>query len=176
MAALLLPAGMARLRADEPIARGAPVSEVQVQAAFLLNFASFVEWPATAFKTDSSPIVIGVYGTDPFRSALEDILVGESVRGRPFRVRRIPAGGEIGGCHILFVSDSERRRMRQVIARLKGSSTLTVASVSGFVSLGGMIEFVTDRSRVRFRINHAAAQQAGLVISSKLLRLAEPAS
>ena len=39
-----------------------------------------------------------------------------------------------------------------------------------------MIRFLTERNRVHLRINADEPQKVGLTISSKLLRLAEPAT
>lgn len=159
------------LPAGEP-GRTAVADELQVKAAFLLNFAAFVEWPATAFGSPAAPIVVGIYGRDPFGSALDAIFSGETMRGHSFQVKRIPPGGDISGVHILFVSDSERNRYAAVIARARHQPTLTVANGPGFTTAGGIIEFTPDRGRIRFRINPVAAREAGIAIGSKLLRLA----
>jgi hypothetical protein len=146
--------------------------ELGVKAAFLLNFAAFVDWPAHAFVSDTAPIVVGVQGVDPFGQLLDEIFEGENARGRRFEVHRIPPGGDVRGCHILFVADSERRRFARVLRETRERPILTVANAPGFTELGGIVEFTMERNRVRFRINHNAAKAAGLTISSRLLRLA----
>jgi hypothetical protein len=50
---------------------------------------------------------------------------------------------------------------------------LTVSDMDNFGRRGGMIRLVLDQNRVRFRINAEAARQNEVVISSKLLRMAE---
>lgn len=148
---------------------------LQVKAAFLLNFAAFVTWPEQAFPTPDAPIVLGIYGADPFGTVLNEMLAGEAVNGRPFTVRRIRPGGDTQGCHILFVSDSERARWPAVLGAIARRPVLTVGNGPGFLAAGGMIELVTERGRIRFRINQQAATQAGITMSSKLLRLAQNA-
>src|SRR6185295_556777 len=59
------------------------VSDTQVKAAFLYNFAKFVEWPADAFPDSGSPIVIGVVGNDPFGGTLDQTTSGKTANGRP---------------------------------------------------------------------------------------------
>jgi hypothetical protein len=147
--------------------------EYQLKAVFLFNFAQFVEWPASAFARADSPIVLCVAGEDPFGRHLDDVVRGESVGGHPMEARRFRRGEAISGCHILFISRSEEGRLRQILDELKGQSTLTVGDSDGFAHGGGMIRFVTDRSRIRLRINLAAAEAASLRLSSKLLRPAE---
>lgn len=147
--------------------------EFQVKAVFLFNFAQFVEWPAGAFESPTSPLVIGVLGLDPFGPYLDEAVSGEKVNGHPLVVQRYRRVSDIGACHILFVSGSEGARAEQVAESLQGRSILTVCDWEGFARHGGMIRFMMERSHVRLRINLDAAKAAGLTISSKLLRSAE---
>src|ERR1700704_1156281 len=62
--------------------------EYQVKAVFLFNFAQFVDWPPQSFEDAAAPFVIGVLGMDPFGSALEGAVRGESLDGRRFVVER----------------------------------------------------------------------------------------
>jgi len=62
-------------------ARAQAADEYRIKAAFLYNFAKFVEWPAQAFKSPSDPIVIGVLGTDPFGDALAEAVAGKTLGG-----------------------------------------------------------------------------------------------
>ena len=148
-------------------------SEYQIKAIFLFNFAQFVDWPAGAFPDSTAPLVIGVLGDDPFGPYLDETVRGETVRGRPFEVRRYQKIEDIRTCHILFVSPSEESRLEDILANLKHRAILTVGDGTGFAKRGGMIRFVSERSRIRMRINVAAAEAVQLTISSKLLRAAE---
>ena len=150
-----------------------PLREFQVKAVFLYNFAQFVEWPASAFESQESPLVIGILGLDPFGKILDEMVKGEMVNGRPLAVKRFRSVGDIDQCHILFVSGSEGSRTEQIIAALDGKCILTVCDWEGFARRGAMVRFVVERNRVRLRINLEAAKSAGLNISSKLLRSAE---
>lgn len=165
---LLACLGLGSARADAP-----PVRETQLKAVFLFNFAQFVDWPGGAFATPDAPLVIGVLGEDPFGEVLDEVVRGERVGGRPLVVRRFRAVEEVDQCHLLFVGRSEAGRAGRILAALKGRPVLTVADMEDFAVRGGMIRFVTDRGRIRFRINLEAAKDAGLVLSSKLLRPAE---
>jgi hypothetical protein len=146
--------------------------EYQVKAAYLLNFTKFVEWPATAFSAPDTPITICVLGEDPFGPALDRIVEGESVNGRAVRARRSVPEANPQGCHVVFISRSERTAIAQIVSDLRGSRVLTVSEVPGFAGAGGMIDFIIEEGKVRFYINAAAAQAAGLTLSSRLLRVA----
>jgi hypothetical protein len=146
--------------------------QYQLKAAFLINFAQYVEWPSEAFPTNDAPIVFGVLGQNPFGNALKELVFGEVVNGRKAVVQEFRSVRDIGRCHVLFIADSERSRLPAILRALRGRSILTVSDLERFDRDGGIIRFVTE-GRVRFRINVPAAQNAGLTISSKLLRLAE---
>lgn len=154
-------------------AQTARASEYQVKAAFLFNFSQFVDWPAEAFPSSDTPLVIGVLGEDPFGSFLDQIVANERFRGRPFQVRRYATVDEITTCHILFINRSAGDRPEVILAGLKRRPIVTVSDADGFAQHGGMIRFVTDRNRIRLEINLAAVDAAHLTISSKLLRVAE---
>lgn len=145
-------------------------TEYDVKAAFLFNFSQFVDWPDMAFADAQSPLVIGVLGTDPFGNALDEIVRGETVKGRPLEVRRFRSVGEMDTCHILFIDRSEQRRFAEILAGLKGRSILTVGDFEDFAESGGVIRFVSAGNKIRLRINLDAARAANLTISSKLLR------
>lgn len=156
-----------------PWAQSAPPKEYQLKAVFLFNFAQFVEWPPQAFPEPDTPLVIGVLGNDPFGSYLDETVRGETVDRHPLAVRRFRRVDEITACHILFITRPADSHLPDVLAALKGRTILTVGDAERFAGQGGMIRFVTDRNRIRLRINVDAAEAAGLKISSKLLRPAE---
>ncbi|HEY3405739.1 MAG TPA: YfiR family protein [Ohtaekwangia sp.] len=150
--------------------------EHQVKAVFLFNFAQFVQWPDIAFDHTTSQLVIGVLGTDPFGSFLDETVKGESVNGHPLRVLRFQKPEDVVGCHILFIQIPKNEQLREVLEKLKGRHILTVSESTTFIKQGGIVRFVKENNKIRFQINLAAAKEADLVISSKLLRLAEVVS
>ncbi|HJY42365.1 MAG TPA: YfiR family protein [Steroidobacteraceae bacterium] len=151
----------------------AALSEHRVKAVFLFNFSKFVEWPPSAFAAADAPFVIGVFGRDPFGSDLDDVARGETVNGRPLLVRRVQTAQDAAACQILFIPQSERASLDDILAALARSNTLTVSDLDGAAQRGAMIRLITDHDKVRLRINVESARAAGLTISSKLLRSAE---
>ena len=154
-------------------AAAAALSEYQVKAVFLFNFARFVEWPSTAFPNATAPFVVGVFGHDPFGEDLDAAVKGETVNGRPLIVRRVHSAAEAGDCHILFIHQSEDQRLGEVLSALGNHSTLTVSDLPGPAQRGVMIRLVTEQGHVRMRIDVDSARAAALTISSNLLRSAQ---
>jgi hypothetical protein len=149
------------------------INEYQVKAFFLYNFARYVEWPPETFKAANDPIVICIFGQNPFGGAVEQAVAGRVLGARPFVVRTISDIPTDSSCHILFVHSSERRRFRSMSGRLKGSAVLSVGETPGFTADGGVINFKLEDGKVRFEIDVEAAGRAHLRISSKLLSLAQ---
>ncbi len=147
-------------------------TEYQIKAAFLYNFAKFVEWPPQAFADAQSPIVIGVLGKNVFDDNLEKIIHGKTVNSRPFLFKEFHAVEEATNCHILFISASQKEKLSKILEGLRGTSVLTVSETDQFIAAGGMINFVIEDKKIHFQINDEAAKKAGLKISSKLLSLA----
>jgi hypothetical protein len=150
----------------------AQAPEYDLKAAFLFNFAKFVEWPASAFSNERAPLTICVYGEDPFGSTLDAVVQGERVGERSLLVQRPDSVDDLGECHVLFVCRSERDRLDEVMKKVEGEPVLTVADTDGFLRAGGVINFILEGSKVRFLIDQEAAERSGLRISSKLMRLA----
>lgn len=155
--------------AEQPLA----ASEYEVKAEFLHRFSQFVVWPPEAFASSDAPLTIGVLGQDPFGPRLEAAVADARVAGRSFAVRRFKNADELTPCHILFIAGSEEPRLAAVLERVKGTPTLTIGETRRFAKEGGAIGFVLAAGRVRFEINPASAEKAGLKVSSHLLKLAK---
>lgn len=151
-------------------AQAQSAGEYQVKAAFIFNFAKFVDWPSDALGDGT--LRVGVVGDNPFGWNL-DRLNGSTVNGRRLRIKRLRSGDNLRDCHILFISNSEERNLRGIIESIRGAAVLTIGEMSQFNRSGGMIRFVIQDDKVRFEINNGAAGQARLRISSKLLALSK---
>lgn len=152
-------------------AAAAGPSEYEVKAAFLYNFARFVEWPLDA-PGDDRTFVVTVLGRDPFGRALDETLRGKKIDEKPVVVRRVLRSEEVGRSHIVFISDSEEERLPAILKSLEAAPVLTVGDMNLFAERGGVIRFKVEQDRIRLEINVAAAQRSRLRISSQLLKLA----
>jgi hypothetical protein len=147
--------------------------EYLIKAAYLYNFAMFVEWPPEAFAASRAPIVIGVVGADPFGWALDRMVQDKRINNRPIVVERFRIGDDVRRCHILFVGPAESARIGNLVQRVGTQAVLIVGDESDTMSRGGTIAFTVKNDKVGFEINLSAARRARLTISSKLLNLAQ---
>jgi len=147
------------------------LTEPQVKAAYIYNFAKFVQWPAEAHATPQAPLVLCVAARDGLGGALAAI-EGKPVQGRELRIRRAVKPDELKACHILFVPEAEERAAPELLRKAGGLPLLTIGEYDGFAAAGGGIGLVNRDERVQFEINPDAASRANLKVSSQLLRLA----
>jgi len=147
-------------------------SEYLIKAGFIYNFAQLVQWPAGAFSQADSPIVICIFGTDPFGATIDRVIENKKLDGRNLVIKRLKRGGSLKDCNILFVSSSEAAHLDEIIQSTKGLPILTIGETPGFATRGGIINLTLEGNKVRFEVNIEAAKQANLNISSRLLALA----
>jgi hypothetical protein len=147
------------------------VTEYQVKAVFIYNFTHFIQWPSTAFTSDTSSFVIAVLGNNAFGSYLEQTVSGESYKNHPIEVRYYQNISEINNAHILYI-DKSFALPGNAISALKNKPVLTVSDNEDFMAASGILRFFTDKNKIRLQINPEAAKQSGLEVSSKLLSLA----
>jgi hypothetical protein len=147
-------------------------SEYDVKAAYLFNFSRFVEWPAQPAETSNDSFAICVLGRDPFGAALNTTIARESIAGKTVVAKQIVSPQDADHCRVLFISSSEDRRLKQILDALGKASILTVSDLPKFTERGGMVQFVLAENRVRFEVNSAITDRAGLTLSSELLKVA----
>jgi hypothetical protein len=154
-------------------------TEYLIKAGFIYNFANLVQWPSSSFAQPDSPIVIVILGEDHFGTTLDRALDGKKVNARSFVIKRARSISELQrtlgpqkDCQILYVSSSEMPHLSDAIQMLKGVPVLTIGETPGFARNGGIINLILEDNKVRFEVNVAAAKEADLNISSRLLALA----
>jgi hypothetical protein len=146
------------------------VSLPSLKAAFLTNFAKFVEWPADTVPA-GRVFTFCVAGDKAVVDALEQG-IKEHPGQEPTSVIFVTPDASLRGCQILYLAGMNLREIRRTVEALKGMPILTVSDVDGFAELGGVAQLRLEHGRMRFAINPAAAQRAHLALSAKLMSLA----
>jgi hypothetical protein len=147
-------------------------TEYQIKAAFIYNFARFVDWPTQAFADATSPMTIGMLGENVFGDNLQRAISGKMIKSHPLQFKQFDSVSDATNCQVLFISSSEKSHLSRILMHLQGTCILTIGETDNFIGNGGMINLTIVDQKVRFEINNDAAKKAGLTISSKLLSLA----
>jgi len=177
----LLLALLAPARAQE----SSPTLEAQVEAAFLVNFLRYTDWPEDRALAPDAPYVITLVGADDVAANLERMAkVVAPVRGRRLEVQRLefPAGADatvragisdrLRRSHLVYVHETHEP-VAAILGELSGQPVLTVSDREGFAAAGGMLGLRRRGGRMQFEANPAAIRNARLVVSAKVLKLAE---
>lgn len=167
---LLLSAGAGAVPPPAPDGKD-PVRELNLRAAFIFNFARFVEWPREALA-DTASLRLAVFTADTIPAPFA-ALRGRQVRGHVVRVVPLGPADDPAACHLLYCSDATEPQLAALLAGARGHPVLTVGEGRGFTDNDGMIELVTRDDRLRFRIRPDAARAVGLRIAAPLLQLAD---
>ncbi|HEX8311689.1 MAG TPA: YfiR family protein [Chthoniobacteraceae bacterium] len=144
--------------------------EYQVKAAFLINMVKYADWPAHALPP-GAPLTIAIVGDDPFGSALDSLAAGRRVNEHEIIIRRVSRLSDLPRAHVIFVSASVAESGMSVRSAPGAENALLVGDSAGTANYAAINFSVTD-GRIVFEVNLAAAEAAGVKISSKLLNLA----
>ena len=155
-----------------PIASRAQVAVTQaaLEAAFIYNFARFVEWPPESVR--EGPFTMCILGDEDLAVALEDAVRQRSVAGHEVIVVRVNQQ-RLPACNLLYLAGLTPVESRQITDRLTGTPTLTVSSRARFAETGGIIGLFLDQGHMRFAINVNTAERCHVRLSSRLLSLAK---
>lgn len=148
------------------------ILEYKVKAAYLYNFTKFIKWPENALDPEGRQAMrICILGVDPFGHSV-DLLTNKTVQGHPVEIVYIQEPDPEQDCHVLFISRSKAKRVKQILDAVSGKSILTVSDIEGFSQKGGCITLTVIDGKVRFNVNISSTRRANLDMSAKLLELA----
>lgn len=132
-----------------------------LRAAIVYNIVRFVEFPVS----DNNLEMCVVRSADGASQMLA--LRGQRVGTRSIAVRLVDSASA-EGCNVFYLGDASAAET----ARARGHGVLVVGETPSFITSGGTVGLVRMGKQIRFEINARNARNAGLTISSKLLRLA----
>jgi len=163
---------LAVLVAASPAWAGEAAPEDAVKAAYIVKFTHFMDWPAAAFATPSSPFFVCVLGDDALGAVLGQASDGHAVGGHPMKLRRLDGLNGAEKCHILYLGPTRTADAAAVLAKVRGSPVLTVTE-RAFGFSGVAVQFFVKANHLEFAIDAKAAAANRVQISAKLLSLAE---
>lgn len=143
-----------------------------VKAAFVYNFAKFVEWPVTAFAAPDAPLWLCVPDAQTLDGKL-NLLSGREAQGHRIEVVNLADGGRsAASCHLLFIPATQVANHRVLLTTLGTQPVLTLSDARDFDRQGGMISLFIEEQRLKFSVDLAAVQTANLKMSARILQLA----
>ncbi|MBY0425091.1 MAG: YfiR family protein [Cytophagales bacterium] len=141
----------------------------KTQAAFIFNFALFINWPK---EYQSSNFEISVLGNsevlDELKTMTSDKLIGEQT----VQVKKLNNLKNIGNPNILFIPNEQIFLMKEVLKATENKPCLIVTESDGYSKRGSDINFVLLNNKLKFELNQGVAEAKGLKLPDKLLKLA----
>lgn len=149
-----------------PSGFGEVTTEVQLKAAYLVNFLKYVEFPSN--RTTINLCLFGRDSLGPYLAGYE----GRQIGGRELHIRKVSSPEQLADCQELFIPDTEEARVPAVLRWVDKQPILTVSDSDTFIRDGGAIALIRAEGRLQFEINPDALNRANLKASSQMLRLA----
>lgn len=146
----------------------AQVDERTLKAAYLFNFIQFTQWPVAP----EEPFHLCVLGRTPLDEQLARLEGKQVLNGLHIAVRHVGPRERFTACHALYVDDSQRALVDEVIDRLDSAPILTITDGDGLADRGMMIEIHKRDARLGFEVNLKVARRARLSFSARMLKLA----
>jgi YfiR/HmsC-like len=149
--------------------------EYEIKAAFLYNLGNYLRFPASNLSDDDTDQLfqICILGSDPFQQNIDSAAEGEKIQGHPPKIRRLQRVQEVEGCHILFISTSERARLKSILQALNTRPILTVSDMEDFLEQGGMLAFYNENNKIRLALDLDKIKSVNIKPSANLLKLAK---
>ena len=142
-----------------------------MKAGFIVSFRDYISWPESPVDTDER-FLIGVIGDERFATHLKLAVNHRKWSIDKVKVMRFKSVEDVEYVHFLFVGELEENETKDLIKKCEALDIFTVGDHQGFLDLGGGIELVDTKKRVRFKINKDLARRMSIQISSRLARLA----
>lgn len=173
MAVMALATALGMLPAGPALAQGTGPSTEEVEAAYLHKFAGYIEWPERAFASQEAPLVVGIVGSERMFELLSGMVPGRPIKGRPVEVHRLQRLEQVAEVNLVFVGSGAWKDLASWALAAKGRAVVLTTDAPQGIDHGAVLGFVQVERRVRFEVSPAAAEQAGVRLSSRLLAVAE---
>ncbi len=146
--------------------------EYHVKAEFLTKIPKFIDWPKGTFSNPNEPFIITLVGKNPFGPYLRKLVKTRKIKNRRVILRHMKEQDSLEKCHLLFIAKTEKKNLADILSLAENKPILIVGDGEKLAQKGTHISLYRKKQRIRFNINLGGARKSGLIISSKLLRLA----
>lgn len=143
------------------------IAEYRVKAAYIYNFAKYVDWPSV----ESKEFHVCTAGREDLGGALF-ALDRRSAQGREIQVRQNVSIDQIKDCQIIFIGEKDSKLLQSVVKQWGAAPVLIVSDHQQAVDTGAHIALASAEDRIEFDVNLAMLQRANLKASSQMLKLA----
>ena len=147
------------------------IEKQTVLAVLTLNVARFTHWPENTFKHDKNTLNLCVFGNNIVQQSFEDF-DNKVINNKTIHIINLSRLRNLNRCQLLYLSEPDRNILIALLEELKAYPVLTVGENMSFLQAGGMVGLEQINGKIQLNINLPRIKQSELVISSRLLKLA----
>lgn len=148
---------------------GQHAEEYALKASYINRFMHFVTWPEKDGVQSSSQLEICILGENPFDGDLEKVFVKQTDDDKEVKIKYISDIDEAANCDVLFVAESKKNEISDILEKVSDKQILTIGDTKGFFNAGVIITFYIESDRLKFKINLDAAKKSKIVFDPYLL-------
>jgi len=148
------------------------LTDEQLRARFLLNFARFTDWPDRVFDSADTPLILCVLGAADSLDGTLQALEGAAAGMHRVAVRTGVTSDHVAECQMLFAPDNELGRLAPARQAIGGHAVLIVGESDAALALGAMIALRKEDRHLGFVVKVGAARDCDLKFSPQLLTAA----
>jgi len=144
--------------------------EDAIKSGFIYNFVRYSngDW----FDADKSERYLICSFDTQFVEIAASTLKGRTINNRPVELKLIELDlVGLNDCNTLFVSKNYIDLWTKTLIHHRMPKLMLVGEFDGFIETGGQINFFIVGGKVRFEVNQFRLREAGIEMSSKVLRL-----
>lgn len=150
-------------------ARAAGLSESEVKAAFIYNFIQFTTWPVGLLES-ARALNVCLRPQAEVGPPLSS-MAGKVVQGVPLVIMAL-SEQNLPLCHAIFVEEADIPLLKKLVAKESPMPILTLADLPLENMAEPMISLSLLGRKIVFDVDASLARRSGLVISSRVLKLA----
>ena len=160
------------LRAVPVMAQAVHLDEQKIRAGLVYNYLKYTTWPLREGGGEAKYLSVCLYGGDAFGGALNP-LEGRTAQQYTIHITRLSGSASVANCDLLYIDRSQEDRLDSILAQAQGRNVLTMSDIANFAKRGGMVGFSMQDQRIHMAINKKAAEDSGIAIQPRMLRLGE---
>ena len=153
--------------------RADALPEPEIKAAFIYRFTQFVTWPDDAFAGKDEPFIVATVGDASLSAALQHVMAGRVVNGRPIIIAHFASVDRIEHCHLLFVPASQQGTVPAILAKVGNAPVLSVGDGDAFMNQGGGVRLFVEDGRMKFELDPDVVTAARLKPGAQLMRVGQ---
>lgn len=142
----------------------------ELEAVFLGVVSKHITWPTDTFiQNKSNSFNICIFGNDTFGGHLK-LYNNKQIKNKAVKILYPQEIGSFSHCHLVYIGQSKREKLTEIMEFINNKAILTVSSIRGFVEKNGMFQFYENGSQLDIKINYRVTLNHGFDIKASLLK------